>query len=69
MTHYINRDEVIGHSVKRSVSAKDEWVVEAYVKINYSNLAQSVFETTVRDYVGNLFCLKKITLLNLKLDD
>ena len=60
MTHYINRDEVIGHSVKRSVSAKDEWVVEAYVKINYSNLAQSVFETTVRDYVGNLFCLKKI---------
>ena len=37
ITTYRNKEEIIGHSIKKVVSAEDEWCVEAYMETNYSS--------------------------------
>ncbi len=49
---YRSGDEVAGLSVKRHVSAKDEWCAEAYMVTQYSLLSRKMFEKTVRDYIN-----------------
>ncbi|WP_150464705.1 class I SAM-dependent DNA methyltransferase [Francisella sp. XLW-1] len=47
---YKNRKEVAGLSVMKKVSWKDEWLAEAYMETDYSNLKSSDFEKTIRNY-------------------
>lgn len=58
LSAYHNRDDVPGHSVKRSISHTDEWCAEAYMETDYSTLIQNDFERE----------LKKFSLFNLMLD-
>lgn len=48
---YRNRKEVVGKSVMRCVSAKDEWCAEAYMTTQYGTVSKQQFEKTVRDYI------------------
>nr|BAV59369.1 modification methylase [Candidatus Endomicrobium sp. MdMp-027] len=54
LKNYKNRDEVIGHSVKKEVGAGDEWCVEAYMETDYSVLKKADFENAVREYLSFL---------------
>lgn len=47
---YFNREEIDGFSVKKEVSAEDEWCAEAYMKTNYSVLNTEMFEKNIKDY-------------------
>lgn len=47
---YFNREEIDGFSVKKEVSAEDEWCAEAYMKTNYSVLNTEAFEKNIKDY-------------------
>ncbi len=58
--NYKNRDDILGHSIKKHITFQSEWCSEAYVDINYRNTTQSDFENFIHKYVSNLFYLKKI---------
>ncbi|MFZ6814926.1 HsdM family class I SAM-dependent methyltransferase [Undibacterium sp. Rencai35W] len=45
-----NREIHAGESVMQHVTHSDEWCAEAYMETDYSMLAQSDFETVVRNY-------------------
>lgn len=60
LENYKNKEEVAGLSVKKNVLAKDEWITENYIKIDYSKNLKNDFEEFLVNYVGNLFLLKKI---------
>lgn len=47
---YFNRDEIEGFSVKKEVTAEDEWCAEAYMETDYSKLDKKQFEKTIKDY-------------------
>ena len=47
---YKNRKKVAGLSVMRKIGWKDEWLAEAYMETDYSNLKSDDFEKTIRDY-------------------
>lgn len=47
---YVNNDEVIGLSVKKEVTASDEWCAEAYLQTDYSQITQSDFERVMKNY-------------------
>lgn len=47
---YKNRKVVPGLSVMKKIDYKDEWLAEAFMETDYSNLTQMDFEQTVRDY-------------------
>lgn len=49
---YINRDVVIGTSVKKKVGASDEWCAEAYLETDYSTLNQTDFENEMERFVS-----------------
>ena len=49
---YRNKRSVEGLSAVRKVSAKDEWLCEAYMETDYSQLKQSDFEKVLRDYIA-----------------
>ena len=51
ITNYRNKEEVIGHSIKKIISAKDEWCVEAYMETDYSKLAKEDFEKTLKECI------------------
>ncbi len=55
ISNYMNRKQEAGFSVNRVVSAEDEWVAEAYMKTDYSNLTEEDFTDTILDYVTFLF--------------
>ncbi len=46
---YINRSEKTGLSVLREVTAKDEWLAEAYMETDYSSLTQEDFERNIKE--------------------
>ena len=48
---YNNKEEVAGHSIKRVVSAKDEWCVEAYMETDYSELNKNDFEQKLKEFM------------------
>ncbi len=51
---YRNRMPIEGISAIKKVSGKDEWLCEAYMKTDYTNLAESDFEKTIRSYYAYL---------------
>ncbi len=50
--NFRNKDEIIGHSIKKGVIAEDEWCVEAYLKTDYSNLKDNDFKNLVLNYLS-----------------
>ena len=51
---YRNRDVVDGLSARQSVTHSDEWLCEAYMETDYSQLSQDDFQKTVNDYLAYL---------------
>ncbi len=49
--YYRKKEQKPGLSVMRSVTAKDEWCAEAYMKTDYSKLTEDDFIKTIKDYV------------------
>ena len=47
---YMNLDEIAGLSVRKEVTAKDEWCAEAYLETDYSILSHDAFDQKVLDY-------------------
>ena len=47
---YKNKKKVPGLSVMKKIGCNDEWLAEAYMETNYSNLESDSFEKTIRDY-------------------
>ena len=56
--YYINKKTEPGFSVKKTVSAKDEWCAEAYMSTNYNLLTGKNFENTLLQYCSFLFSNK-----------
>jgi len=52
LENYRNKEEIEGFSVKKYVTANDEWCVEAYMETDYSKLNQKDFEKTLKEYVA-----------------
>ncbi|MBI4825346.1 MAG: N-6 DNA methylase [Nitrospirae bacterium] len=50
--HFRNRTEEAGFSVKKIVSAYDEWCAEAFMETDYSKLTPSDFLNEVKKYVA-----------------
>lgn len=51
---YFNKKEVPGLSALACVSGEDEWLAEAYMQTDYTQLTEKDFENTVRDYYSYL---------------
>lgn len=49
---YRNRDIKDGLSAKKCVSYKDEWLCEAYMKVDFSKMTKDDFSKTIRDYLA-----------------
>ncbi|MCL5949040.1 MAG: N-6 DNA methylase, partial [Candidatus Bathyarchaeota archaeon] len=49
--NYRNKKEVKGQSIKKIVTADDEWCAEAYMETDYSLLKKEDFETEIKKYV------------------
>ncbi|MEG3156848.1 N-6 DNA methylase [Lysobacter zhanggongensis] len=49
---YINRENIPGLSVLKSVTASDEWCAEAYMETDISTFTEANFVDSVRKYVG-----------------
>ena len=41
-------------SINKEVTAKDEWLAEAYMKTDYSTLNESDFQNVLNQYIGYL---------------
>jgi len=50
--NFKNKDEIIGHSIKKSIKAEDEWCVEAFMETDYSGLNDDVFKNLVLKYLS-----------------
>ncbi len=51
LSAYFKRQSITGLSVTRKVSWEDEWLAEAYMETDYSNLKKTDFEKTVKNYL------------------
>jgi len=49
--NFWNKKEVAGLSVKKHVTAKDEWCAEAYMKTDYSKITREDFTKTIKEFV------------------
>lgn len=47
-----NRDEIIGFSVKKIITASDEWTVETYLETDYKKLTQKHFVDDIRKFAA-----------------
>ena len=52
---YKNKEEIEGFSIKKYITANDEWCVEAYMETDYSKLNEKDFEKTLKDFVAFKF--------------
>lgn len=52
---YFNRTEKLGFSILKNVSENDEWLVEAYMKTDYSALNKNSFQDSIKDYITYRF--------------
>lgn len=52
LTLYRNRDIKDGLSARKCVSYNDEWLCEAYMKVDFTKLTERDFEQTIRDYLA-----------------
>jgi 16S rRNA G966 N2-methylase RsmD len=46
-----NREVMVGESISKTVTAKDEWCAEAYMETDYSTLTQADFEKELKRYI------------------
>lgn len=51
---YKNQDEIPGLSVRKEITAHDEWCAEAYMETDYSTLCDDDFIRKMRDYAAFL---------------
>ncbi|MCI8509929.1 MAG: N-6 DNA methylase [Lachnospiraceae bacterium] len=51
---YRNKDVVDGLSARHCVTFEDEWLCEAYMQTDYSNLTQEDFQSIINDYLAYL---------------
>lgn len=51
---YRERKAVDGKSAIKKVTHKDEWLCEAHMKTDYSDLSNIIFEETIRNYYSYL---------------
>lgn len=51
---YKNKKEVAGLSVMKKVTWKDEWLAEAYMETDYSDLSDDDFQKTLNNYLAYL---------------
>lgn len=49
---YKNKDIVPGLTARKSISFKDEWLCEAYMETDYSNINNKMFKKAVRSYLS-----------------
>lgn len=49
--NFRNRKEIKEQSIKKCVSAKDEWCAEAYMETDYSQLRKEDFESEIKKYI------------------
>ena len=54
LSGFINRVDENGFSVNKVVTAKDEWVAEAYMTTDYGQLSAKDFEDTILEYASFL---------------
>lgn len=54
ITLYRNKDVVDGLTARKCITDSDEWLCEAYMKTDYSQLAQNVFQQSVNDYYAHI---------------
>ncbi|MBE6312876.1 MAG: methyltransferase [Bacteroidales bacterium] len=55
LSAYKNQDEIPGLSVRKEVTANDEWCAEAYMETDYSTLCDEDFQKKIREYVAFKF--------------
>jgi type I restriction enzyme M protein len=55
MDYFMNKRIEDGFSITQKVTPKDEWVAEAYMKTDYSNLKEDNFKKTLHSYISFLF--------------
>jgi len=60
LSNFRNKKEVAGHSVKSCITANDEWCVEAYMDIDFTNISHDNFINTMREYLSVLFSFGKL---------
>jgi type I restriction enzyme M protein len=71
---YQNRKEIEGLSILQNVTGNDEWLVESYLKTDYSNLDSKTFQDNLKNYATYLFYneisdnVSKKAKTNIKLD-
>lgn len=49
---YRNRDAIPGFSARHMVDGNEEWLCEAYMKTDYSNLCEADFQKTLNNYLA-----------------
>lgn len=49
--NFRNKKEIPGHSIKRCVTAEDEWCVEAYMETDYSKITKEEFVKTIKEFI------------------
>jgi len=52
LENYINKEEIAGHSIKKVVSAQDEWCAEAYMETDYTVLKKEDFVDNIKAYLA-----------------
>jgi type I restriction enzyme M protein len=60
ITSYINKEEIAGFSVTKTVCAEDEWCAESYIETDYSAIKNDDFKKTLVAYMAFLLSSKKI---------
>ena len=55
LENFRNKDTVIGHSIKKSIIAKDEWCAEAYIDTDYNILTNELFIKNIKQYLTYIF--------------
>lgn len=63
---YFNKSEKLGLSVLKKVSSKNEWLVEAYMQTDYSQLSTQLFEESIKDYITYRFYNGLVTNISVK---
>ncbi|GAF72588.1 unnamed protein product, partial [marine sediment metagenome] len=52
---YQSKNAVAGYSIKKNVSASDEWCAEAYMETDYSKLDKKEFEDVLKNFASFKF--------------
>lgn len=60
LKHYVNKDEIPGLSIKRTLKPKDEWCAEAYMETDYTKISPDLFVNTLHQYSSYLFSNKMV---------